>query len=406
VSARALTMLAVLVAGCSGPPARAVDATGTASDGAPSRPLSIRLVYDRPIGEPGEAPTQLVAAGERLLAVTDRAVYLLDSEARVVARTPLPVASSATTARVTAASWDGVGLGAAVRWGMDAAQPAGSYLALTDAQGAFAPTAMAALGPGGARAGWDGQAHQALWSVATSTGTELRVSRVPRAGGATVRLLQPDLPPGLQLGGWIVRADRWALCDVEPPGRVVLRRYEAGAALPPIDLTEPGARSIGGCQVATNGRSLIVTSTTAAAPPARVDAALGVIPVDLGLGAIAYDVPVAQIVDPAGQRLAALHRLSFQLGTVRVENVLWDGARYVALLAAPGYRGGRFALAVLGEAGELLARDLEIPLSYEPGTLVAGQLAQAGDELRLIYATRLPWDDAAVLRLVRFSLAR
>jgi hypothetical protein len=399
-----LTLLAVL-AGCSGPPSRAVDAGGV--DPPPLRALSIRLVTDRPFGAPGEAPTQLVAAGERLLAITDRAVYVLDAEARVIARTPLPTASAGATAVVTAASWDGVGLGAAVRWGTDTTRPAGSYLALTDAAGAFAPTALVPLGPssGAARSDWDGQAHQALWSSATATGVELHVSRAPRSGGTSARLLEPGLPLGLQLGGWSARLDRWTLCDVEPPGRVVLRRYGVGAvALTALDLTELGARAVGGCQLATSGRSFLVTSMTAAPPPALVDVALGVIPIDLGLGAIAYDVAVAQLVDPAGQRLTSAHRLSFQLGTIRIESVLWDGARYVALLAAPGYRGGRFALTVIGEAGELIARDLEIPLSYEPGVLVSGRLAVVGDELRLLYATRLPWDDDAVLRLARVRI--
>jgi len=119
--------------------------------------------------------------------------------------------------------------------------------------------------------------------------------------------------------------------------------------------------------------------------------------------ALSFDVPAAQLVTTDGQALRAPARLSQLPGVVRIETMIWDGRRYLVLLNAPGLRGGRLALTVVDEAGPTRC-DLSIPLAYEPGQLGAAQLALLGGSLYLLYATRLPWDDAPILHLARLGI--
>jgi hypothetical protein len=391
---QALALLATLAltGGCRDVPSRALDAGRPRSDGGGG---AVHLVYDRTLNVAGESPSQLLAAGLHLLAITDRAVYLLDDEARTLGRTPLPGAPGSTL--VTSASWDGTGFGATVRWSA-ATPPPGTYFALSDAAGALSPATFVPLtsAAGGARADWDGQAHVAL-SATTGAAVELQLDRFPRGGSPEHRVLQGGLPLELRLGALAARP-QIALCTVEPDGNVALRRYDASGAQAALPLLATGQRAVGSCLLAAGARSWVVGVALAARPVARLDGGGR----DLGLGSVSFDVPAAQLATSDGRVLPVPSRLSLLPGTVWIETILWDGQRYLVLLNAPGLRGGRLALATVDEAGQV-ARDLEIPLVYEPGQLGAAQLARLGRALYVIYTTRLPWDDAPLLHLARLE---
>lgn len=410
MSRAGLLLLAALAAGCQAAPSTAaLDGGDAAWPAADTSAGQVSVSLSRSFGPEGEVPIQLIhAAGERLLALTDTAIYQLDHAGRVLHREALPVASSGTPARVTSASWDGAGLGAVVRWGQDTTVTPGSYLALTDARGSFAPGGMLALGavPSAARVFWDSasQRHLVLISQTKGGQRELTLRRVPRAGSsAPAEPLLGGLPLALDVGGWVGPAARPAACTVQPPGRVWLHRFPGGGGpATALDLTDPGRVAVDRCGLATSSRAYLVSWVQRGLPPEQLDA--GPSAPDLGPGSLSYDVPLVQLVDPDGKALARSLRLTlYGDGPAVTESLLWDGQRFLALVRTD-YRGGRLLLTVLDESGALLQRDLELPLSYEPGRLLGGKLALGtGGDLWLVYALRRP-DDLGVLYLARLRL--
>jgi hypothetical protein len=159
---------------------------------------------------------------------------------------------------------------------------------------------------------------------------------------------------------------------------------------------------VGTCQLATSGRSILVTWTQQALAPELVDAGPNPRPPDLGPGSLTFNIALGRVVDPERQVLTRAVRLSLFEGTVGVESVLWRG-QYLALVHAAGYRGGRLALTSLDERGDLLFRDVVIPLDYEPGRLIDGRLSSTAAEYILLYSTRRPWDEG-ILHLSRFGI--
>lgn len=403
---RGILLSLALLAACRGAPSQTVDGAGAsdALDAAGGPRLVLR--FDHTFGREGELPTHLLPAGpDRLLALTDRAIYRLDHDGRELSRQALPVASSGSVATLTSAAWDGSGLGAAVRWGHDAVTPAGSYLALTDQQGDFAPSAMLALGSAGAavRVSWDAASQRHRVLVAQTAGNQLVLSqwRVPRVGQVSSETLLTGLDPSTTVGDWLGASDRPALCSVRDR-RVRLHVFPDGGTAKAADLTDPQRQAVGSCRLASSGRSHLVTWVQKALPPGELDAGSTARP-DLGPISLSYDVPLVQLVDPDGQALPRSIRLTLYEGPAVSHGALWDGQRYLVLVQT-AFRGGRLQLAALDEAGGLLLRELELPLVYEPGTLLEARLAvgAAGDYL-VLYAIRRP-DDEGVLHLAGFAL--
>jgi hypothetical protein len=418
VSVRSLGLVLVLALApaCTSPPARLVD-RGVASDlaeGGSAGALEVEVVFDRSFGEEGETPAHLVVAGERFLAVTERAVYSLDADARVLARTALPAASSGQIARLSSARWDETGLGAAVLWGKDQALSTGLYFALADAKGAFTASKMRALSSraAAARGDYDGGAHRVVLAesrsgAASPPPVDLRIAEIPRSGSASApRALVSGLGAGTALGGFASRSGAVSLCTLDPDGQVRLRRISsAGVAASPVELVEQGRRATGSCQLAAGGSTTLVAFTLRALAPDRLDAGGGDAgrAHDLGPGTLAYDVPVIQIVDSAGSPLAAPLRATLRDGVASVEDVLWDGYRYLVLVDPASYRGGRASLTLVDEAGTLLARDLDVPVDYDPARFIAGRLVSTDSDYALLFALQLPWD-SGILHLARFRL--
>ncbi len=374
--------------------------------------LRVELLAVRSLGAEGEQPAHLLAAGpERLLALSDRAAYLLDLEGRVLARSPLPVDGSGGVPLVASARWDGVGAGLVLRWSGGGGVAAGSYLALADGAGAFTPGAMLRLGAAGgaARGDFDGAAHQLVWSEPGASALALRRAAVVRGGAAPAGEPLATLPAGSELGDWRAAPAASssaglagdALCAIEGEG-ALLRRFTGDGAAAPVALA-PGEPAAGPCLLAPGGGALAAAFKRRARPPAPIDGGADARR-DLGLGALSFDVPVLQLVKPDGTRAPAPVRLSATPGTVRVESLLWDGARFLALVDAVGTRGGRLLLTALDAGGSLLARDLELPIEVEPGTLVGGRLVCGADGCWLLFAVRRPWDEG-VLQLARLRLA-
>lgn len=400
----ALCMLWLLNLACTPAPFSTRDLgldQAAADRGADAAALMV-VSMDRSFGPEGELPTHLALGGDdRVLALTDRALYWLDRHGRVRSRRALHRADSGAAPVVHAARWDGTGLGLTLRW-PGSAPAAATYLALADDQGRFDAAKMTRLAPASAtaRAAFDGQAHQVLWSAPTAQGVALHLTGAARVGAATDRVLVKDLPPGTTAGDLVTpAAGQVAVCTTDPAGSATLRRFSASKAQQPVVLRPPGRQTTGRCRLASSGRSQLAVFSVAALPAQQVD--WGVAHPDLGLGTATYPVPLAQLVDPAGVTLPSALRLSTAPGTVRVEDLLWDGQRYLVLLNTVGYRGGRLVLVALDEAGRLQSSDT-IPLAaYEPGRLVAARLAAArpGNYL-LLYSTRRPWD-SGVLHLAR-----
>jgi len=241
-----------------------------------------------------------------------------------------------------------------------------------------------------------------------SEALELRLSSLTRGGaGPTTLALATSLPAASSLSALVPEGrGELAACTLEPGGEARLRRFAlAGggvAARAPVSVGEPGREAVGSCRLAWSGRAILAATRTRALPPGRVD--MGVRTVDLALGALAFDVIVARAVGASGVAGETL-RLTLQGGTVRLESLIWDGARFLALTVAAGIAGGRMQLTLLDEEGRLLARDLPLPLDYDPGSLSSASLAASpasGDYL-LIYGSRRPWDEG-ILHLVRFRL--
>ena len=366
----------------------------------------VRLTWDRTFGQQGELPMLLEpGAPGKLWALTSEAIYLLDAQGRVISRQALPVASSGARTLVRSARWDGQGLGLVLRWGTDLTLSAGTYLALTAADGIIKPATMIPVGPtqGNARGRWDGKAHQVLWHQLKGAAQELNLTRVPRSGTKSNRLLHSALPLDATVGGWALRKDgSLAVCTVDPGGSVSLLRFSPFSALPVVKLEDQGWIARGSCQVMDSGSSYLVTFKYRGLAPGDVDAGPGA--PDLGLGSLTYDFPVVQVVDPAGKALPSAARLStgYQ-GTVAVEDGQWDSARFLVLLNTAGFRGGRLVLTALDEAGLLITRDLLIPLSYEPGRLQAGRLVATATDYVLLFSSRRPADEG-ILHLARFTL--
>jgi hypothetical protein len=397
--ARALIPLLLVVAGCHAPPAGSRDATSSPLEASPDAGGRAVLVYDRSFGAEGEQPRALLLGAEgQIHALTDRAIYRLDGDGRVLARISLATLAPGTP-RLISAALDGEGLGLTLRL------PAGIGFALLDREGALAqgPSPIAAP-TAEARGGFDGEAHRIVWTTPApdGAGLELWLRSFTRAGGASPEPLSSALPLESTLGDGLAAPGLLAACTLDPGGQARLRRFSLpGVTEAPVLIGEPGREAIGACRLAWSGRAVLAATRTRALPPSRVD--LGVRGVDLALGALSFDVPVARAVEDgaAGETV----RLSLIPGTLSVESLIWDGARFLALTLAAGIAGGRLQLTLLDEAGRLLSRDLPLPLAYEPGSLSTACLAASpasGDYL-LLYGSRRPWDEG-VLHLVRFRL--
>jgi hypothetical protein len=403
------TGMLLLWVSCTAVPTRGYDQgalpdCGDGACGSTGASATWRVDFDRAFGLEGELPTFLVAAGpERYLALTNQACYALTLEGRVSQRSAWPDSSTGAQPSITAARWDGAGLGLALRWGKDDQRAAGFYLALTGGMGQFSAAELIALGPaaGAALSDWDGQAHRVVWLEPMDGSMTLQQQRVTRRELGRPRRLLERLLLGTQAGAWIATlAGQSALCTLEPDGQVLLRRFSDDEALPAVSLGISGRRAHAPCALASSGRSFLITFLQTGVSPSNIDAG----PRDLGLGALSYDEPVAQVVDPAGAALLTPVRLTQYPGTVTVESVLWDGQRYLVLLNAAGYRGGRLLLAALEESGRLLWRDQVIPLVYEPGLLLAAQMIATPSHLALIYAIKQPWDEG-ILHLAQLLAA-
>jgi len=399
-----LLSLVALTAGCHDVPA-------WLADGGPADPVdrgpAPRVVVGsaRAFGQEGERPTFLLPRGpDHLFALTDRAIYLLDLEGRVINREPLPAGPEGLPAVVTSARADETGLGLALSWGGAPSYPAGAYLAFSDGQGALLAEQMTRLAPQGSalRGDWDGATHQLVWLEPREGGLDLRWAAVSRGGVVDRRLLAGGLDPGESSGDWLAAgvADPF-YCAVGAVGEVLLRRFSPAGEAERLTLSSPQERAIGRCRLASSGRSLAATWIRRSAAGSDTGGASAVR--DQGLGVISFDVPALQLVDPDGGLLGAPWRLSLVEGTVRLESLVWDGRRYLALLDAAGVRGGRLLLAAFDEAGRSLFRDLLLPLDYDPGLLEAGRLLVVESGYYLLYSTRRPWDEG-ICRMVRFNL--
>lgn len=402
--------VALLAAGCRFQPESVAEAGPVQSpaDAAADSAVKVALTMDRSFGQEGEVPAHLVLASpDDLFALTDRALYLLDKQGRVVRRRAWPAASAraASPLLVHAARWDGAGLGLTARWAGDGVTAAGTYLALTDSQGSFESKAMikVASTTGLARGLHDGKVHQVLRAQHKAGALDLSLTGISRSTASVTgtSLLASKLSAGTGVGGAVAGHGALALCTVDPGGAVSLRRFTGGKAAPAVKLASNDRVSMGPCALATSGRSHLLTFFHQALAPARVD--WGVPDPDLGPGTVTYPVPMAQVISPAGKPLAQPVRLpAEQRGTVRVEDLLWDGSRYMVLLNRVGYRGGRLVLVLLDEAGQRLGSHT-LPLAYEPGRLVAARLAAATSDLVLLYSSRRPWDNG-VLHLARLTV--
>lgn len=378
------------------------------ADAAPEGTAAVVIADDRSFGQEGEVPTHLtVGTPGRLYALTDQAIYLLDGQGRVLRRGALPAASGGSVAPllVHAARLDAVGLGLTARWAGDNKNSPGTYLVLADQQGSFASKAMikVAASTGLARGVHDGAAHRVLWTGFQNNTLTLSVTDVSRAKAAVSKTstLVTGLPAGTGVGDLVASKGSLSLCTVAPEGAVFLRRFASGKGLPVVKLALSGFEATGPCGLVTSGRSHLLTYYHKALAPAQVD--WGVADPDLGPGTVTYPVAMAQVVDPNGQPLDQPLRLSTQEGTVRVEDLLWDGSRYLVLVNTVGYRGGRLVLVIMDEAGKRLGSHT-IPLAYEPGRLVAARLAAGPTDLLLLYSTRKPWDNG-VLHLARIKVS-
>jgi len=385
-----------LLAACASPPRRTLDrgAPEMEVSGGDATTPSLELRSLQPFGEQGELPMQLLEAGPgRWMVLTSRAAYLLSSEGQVLQRTVWPATSSGTFAAVTSAAWDGAGLGVALRWAGDETRAAGSYFVLGDGQGALSPSSWVSLGPpvGAPRAAWNGETYQAVWSALSGEGLDLHLTRVAPGGEPSSRILVGGISPDSTLEDWIAPAGSpAALCTIELGNRVVLRRFEAAGPSPTVELTGAERRAASPCRLASSGRSVLVCSQTRGLAPEPPDG--GAAP-DRGLKSLSFDTPVFQLVSPESTTLPSPVRWSAFDGTVRLDGVLWRGSRYLALLSWVGYRGGRLVLAALDEAGRVLARDLLLPLPYEPGELLGARLAATPDDLVVVFIVRRPWDE-------------
>jgi hypothetical protein len=411
------SVLLVAWAACTPVPGSPQDG-GEVADASTADAGPLKLVAPpRVFGQKGETPTHLVAAGaDRLLALTNAAIYQLDRDGASLARSALPVASSGGRAVVLGAGWDGVGLGALVRWGADTQLPSGTYLALGDATGVIKPATMTRLTAAGPSIrGSFGSTHEVVWIEAAASpqqGASLLHAVATRSAAPTTSTLLSGLAVASAVGGWRGSDSGQgtaALCTVEPGGVVVLRTFKSSVQptlKQTLTLNDPARPAVGSCRLATSGRSQLVVWTRRALAPALQDA--GPHTIDLGSGTLSFDEPVAQLVDPAGQRLKRSVRLSLAYdGPVLVQSVLWDAAsgRYLVLLNPVGHRGGRLVLAALDEAGKLLFRDAVVPLDdYEPGRTEAGRLVvTSSGSIHLLYGIRRPWDEGR-LYLVQIAL--
>ena len=390
-------------------PSRVLEAglDSSSRDASSEGATAVTVTGDHSFGQEGEVPTHLTAGSPgRLFALTDRALYLLDDQGRVLRRGALPVASGGTTAPllVHAARKDDVGLGLTARWAGDLTTPAGTYLVLADKQGSFGTKSMikVATSTGAARGVFDGTTHRVLWTRHNSSALTLSVTDVSRAKASVTGTsdLVTGLPAGTGVGGLAASKDTLSVCTLDPGGAVSLRRFTSGKGLPVVKLSHPGFEATGPCGLASSGRSHLLTYTYKALAPAQVD--WGVADPDLGLG-VTYPVPMAQVVNPSASPMDQPLRLSTQKGTVRVEDLLWDGNRYIVLVNTVGYRGGRLVLVTLDEAGQQMGSHT-IPLAYEPGRLVAARMAATSSDLVLLYSTRKPWDNG-VLHFARLAVS-
>ena len=369
-------------------------------DAASSR---ITVAWDRPFGPDGERPAHLAAGVTgRLWAVSSRAIYSLDSlGGRVISRLALPASATGALPAVTAAMASGATLGLVLRWpGLASASNPWRVVqvssTLSHGQGsAVSPGCLDALGSRG------------LVLFVQPAGAQHEV-RVQEAGKSTSAAVLSGFPAAGALGGWAALAGEGAhLCASLPGGVTALWTGQVKPSVGTFTRTtvHAGPRpSLGRCRLAASGRSVLTAYMVQAKPYGQLD--LGPGAPDMGVKGVAYPEPTARVLAPGASSTPSLPlRLSHKGGTLALQDLLWDGARYLALTDAAGLRGGRLMLTALDEAGRLLHRDLEVPLSYEPGRLLGARLlAHADGSYTLLYATRRPWD-SGVLHLARLTVS-
>ena len=407
---RVLCLLLLVAAGCSLAPRESFEAGAPPPDahgdqGGDAAGTPVALLMDRPFGQEGERPVALaMGKSGSYLVVSDVAVYSLDDQARQLSRAPHPTGSGGARALIQAAHWDGAGLGMTLRWPGDNTTAAAWTLALTNSADTFSGGSMVKVADAGGRALGalvGGNTHATLTAMsaqytlrrqergkAATTVTLTRSSSFPLVSAGDLAAL-----PGVSSGGL-------GLCARGEAGRLDLHLIGSDNMLTPLAVHVGGARpAVGGCRLAGSGRSALVTYNIQGLPYAQLD--LGTGAPDIGVKGVSYPVPMMRVFPSGGGAASEALRLSHK-SIAEVQDLLWDGTRYLLLMLASG-RGGRLLLTVLDEAGALQARDMEIPLSYEPGLLLGARLAADASGYTLLYASRRPWDEG-VLHLARFTI--
>lgn len=413
---RTLLTLSLLLAAACSPAPRSLAETGINAVDAGEDSLvhgaapRVTLLWDRTFGPEGERPAHLVAGkDDRMLALTDRAIYLLDQDARQISRAAHPMGSAGIRPLVQAAHWDGSGLGWTLRWPGDSIIAAGWSVTLTDGAASFSASSLVVAAPvsGGA---WGaltgGKTHATLTATVQGTNWRLGVRLQKRGQAATTTQLKKTLLATATVGDWAalpgMSAGGLGLCSVDPGGTVNLRLLGSGDAVSTRAVHSVSARpALGGCRLAGSGRSTLVTYSVQGLPYHRLD--LGPGAPDMGVKGVSYPEPRARVVPSSSGSLSSYHRLSSWPDVLQIQDLLWDGTRYLVLLNRASYRGGRLLLTTLDETGRLLARDILIPLSYEPGTLLGARLWAHATGYTLLFASRRPWDEG-VLHLARFKV--
>ncbi len=377
------------------------DLTGDASG------PSVTVLWDRPFGLEGERLVELTAGkAGRYLAVTDSAIYLLDDAARQISRSPHPTGAGGARAKIQAAHWDGAGLGLTMLWRGATAWT--WSLALTSSGGPFSSSALVDM-PTAQKGAWGaltgGKVHATFSFSAVGMSPWYSLRRQERGKAATTVRLTPNPGVGVEsVGDWAALPGMGnaglGLCAHGVGGKVYLLQVGANNTLTPTTVYDSKPPAVGSCRLTGSGRSALVTYNLQGLPYAQLD--LGPGAPDMGVKGVSYPVPTARVISATGGAASTPLRLSHKGYMSRVEDLLWDGSRYMALVLASG-RGGRLMITALGEAGGLLARDILIPLSYEPGLLLGARLVSDATGYALLYVSRRPWDEG-VLHMARFTV--
>ena len=413
---RALLLLGLMLASaCNLTPSTIAEAgTGTPDAGGDSvldgTSGQVTVLWDRPFGVEGERPTQLEPGKDgRLFAVSSRAIYTLDDQARQLSRVALPTGTGGALPLVQSARWDGAGLGLTLRWPGDSAVAATWAVVLTDGTGAFKASAMApvvSIYRDARGALVDGKTHATLHTSALGSWGSFHIRRQERGKAVATQGYTASISEKATIGDWAalpgVASAGLGLCTVDPGGKVTLHTVGSGSAFGTTSVyTSMSRPALGSCRLTGSGRSALVAYDLQALPYAQLD--LGPGAPDMGVKGVSYPEPTARVVPASGGAISAPIKLSHTQGVVQVLDVLWDGSRYLVLVNRVSYRGGQLMLTALDETGGLLARDLLIPLAYEPGTLLGARMQADTSGYTLLFASRRPWDEG-VLHMARFTV--